>query len=397
MNLSIKHSDRFKPVDIGFLLFMFTVFLSPEIPVANQTIPAGIVGLLIWFIFSVFQLPIVRIARSYWFIFVCIFTNWTLIVSMQSLNSSIYSLQMSVYFLVGGLLLVAYAEARPFAFRRGLAFIAGLYAAALIISVWTGPFYKWQLLYYVRGDMLRAAGTSSDVNQAGGVAAVFTLLLVGSGRWRVGSISALGMVATASRSAGISLVVGAVTFLALLFMKGREKSSLVIAGGISATLAGAAIMAMVVTTGDLAGAFTPAEVMISSEERYNIWLSGLERWSEGSVFQALVGLGYHTASIFSSHNYFIELMIDIGLIGVVLFVLMIGVTFSYIRHSPGAVGALVVILTHNMTERFLQHPAMIVAYLLCVAAGRSLWAEISQRFQAEQAVDDLYGRRLLSE
>lgn len=353
-------------VDVGFFVFMAVVFLAPELPVAGTTIPPGFVGLFLWILLGALNLPVAQVTREPWFTAAAMFAVWAVMVSIQSPLASLYAYQQLVYFVPGGLLIRAYAVARPAWFGRLLTVVGSLYAAAIVISLWTGPFYPWQMGFFVRGDVLRGGGTSSSVNQAGGVAAVFAILMLGRGQRLAGLLCIAATFATFSRSAAVAFAAGAASLAVHHFVQGQEKRAFRLGGLLVVALVGMLLLSALQDSG-----FTTTRAAVDLESRLDRWRRGVELWQRGDDWQLLVGDGFQSETVITSHNYYIEVLADLGLIGLMLFGILAASSLWAARRSPAS-AALIVLLTHNLTERFLHHPAVIVTFLLCLAAIQAL-------------------------
>jgi O-antigen ligase len=396
--------------NLGFALFLILLLLAPEIPVpgfkAEVSVSPGAVGLVIWLMLGA-RLPLRAVLKMPLVLALVIFSVYTLVVSMNagSLVSIAYAAQYAFYGVLGGVLIPAYLLQRARQGRLGevwriLAWIGGIYLVGLVVSLWTGPFYPYQVgmfeKHYEGIDIPRGVGFSGSANAAGGVAAVlaafFLFLYRPSGRPKLmlAALSIAGVVATLSRSAILSTAVAMGLLVVLLVLQAvlvrgavRMRVPILPAALISLGL----VLGLVSFQQPLVAAawerlfLDPSQTDQDVEARFEKWQNGITAWGTKPLVEKAIGSGFRasesvasTGAYMTAHSAYIEMLNDFGLLGLLMFTAILAVAFlasvvrlfvrPYDHPSRFCLVGLTALMIHNLTQVFFYDVAIVTLLIL---------------------------------
>jgi O-antigen ligase len=266
----------------------------------------------------------------------------------------------------------------------------------------TGPLYAWQgdsqKLYH---DIVirRALGFSESPNLAGGIAAtlaLFSLLAYRPGRRILGPLCVAGLMVTLSRGAiaGFLLALTAITLgVAFRPLIGAPMSKMRTAISTRTVVLCAAVPLLILLLWSSLAIILPVAERLALDDAYrshdiemrlNLWQAGLRRWWNAySLPQQLFGAGlksggYSGGTYSTSHSLYIEILLDFGAFGLMLFMALLIVsmarfTCALIRRPNHlltfALAGLVALITHNATEVFLYDPSSVIMLILLLTCG----------------------------
>lgn len=405
--------------DAFFLLFLLLLLVAPKLPLSYLGLPDksslsfGIVGLIIWALFSPKHIAVVRYARAQletWFLAVFVFYALAVSFMLGGVVSVAYALQYFIYVLLGFFLFSNYINSlapsgRPRIFLSILNAVGIIFALGCIISIWTGPIYPHQVIFTARlwGELYiqQGVGFSENQNQAGGVLIFFaSLALFGSYKdnrvlkfWPFYVIF-LALLSTMSRSAVYSFLLSLSVWALLkltrvLGFSKINKRGLWIIFGIFLFCLGAISAWHTVRSYDhdlavaVAQGFDLSDEIFSADTsiRAALWQESISRWSDAGTINQVFGKGFRNSMTvdddawISAHNAYLVILGDFGIVGLALFLLPL--IFLMIRlagriltektdskFSDFAFVSLMGLLIHNMSEAFFYSPAIISITLL---------------------------------
>jgi hypothetical protein len=418
----VRHNDRCKSdvtlmdrPNLGFALFLALLLIGPSIPVPGLAVTASLspaaAGLVVWFMLAP-RLPVRAVLTMPTVLGLIGFSIYVLLVSMVSgrLISITYALQYTFYTVLGGVLIPAYLvhklrQGRELEAWRVVAWVGAIYAAGIIVSLWTGPIYSFQDAggkHYGSLLILRAHGFSESVNAAGGIAAlisVFYLFLYPPSRLQsavLASLSVTGLVLTLSRSAIVAFtlavcVLGALLVFRALFLRGKV-------GRLRLRLVPVGFVALVIVAG-IASYQQPMvaaawERLVLDQEyldrdvdtRLEHWSEGAERWANLSPAEQTIGAGFRGGAVhvsrgtfITAHNVYLEMLGDFGIIGLLTFLAVlaastIGATRLILLRPKESLArfcfcGLVILIVHNMTEVFFYDMATLIWLILLLTCN----------------------------
>lgn len=283
------------------------------------------------------------------------------------------------WLMLGSYLLCIAEHRQQKIFYRILMAFGLLYAAGVIVSIWTGPFYPHQVLWYKRmiyGFVIpRGVGFAEGTNMAGAVLLIFSALIgfqyEGKGRVIVLLIVLTGLCFTYSRAAIISFIVSVLGlwlcegFFSVL--KGRFeykmlfKPATLCCGLVAVYLIGSYIIpphtklkAIAVSFGISGASATSSAIKADRTDpvkadrtgpvkggrtgnnlvkqvkagRYKYWEAALTSYLEEVPLKKVFGRGFRQSSIISEygawetpHNMYLALLLDFGLAGLAIFMM----------------------------------------------------------------------------
>lgn len=428
--------------NLGALVFFVTLLIAPEIPLgsteggpARQTLSLASFGVATWMLLSFTHLSYPLSTRVVPTEVFCVFAVYSLVISSLSLRMGTVfgAVQYLYYALALGLLMPAYLYYRARQHRLPeffsiLGFVGAIYVLGILFSIWYGPIYPDQVGTAAKryNDLVisRAAGFSSGVNQAGGVAAVITAFYLfvyrQQSRWgtTLAGLAAIALVATLSRSAMLSFILALGAWAALVGVRslvyGRlprqsVRMIVVLLTVISATVClGAGFALVSAQAADLLKqtvyglGVDPTVGADHVGQRLAHWRKGIAAWTEKPLSAFVFGTGFRTSSIISnrsgayvsSHNSYVEILNDFGIVGLLLLGASILVALGRLakkivsaQDSPLANFCFVSLLTlasHCMTEVFL-YSIIIQSLLILILATTALETMPSRRSRPEAA------------
>lgn len=401
----------------GFFIFLTCLLIAPEVRIGDlfglpgrANVSLGLVGLIIWALLSPRHL--IKIKRIFYYTpayGLIVFSAYALVISFISCNviSIVYASQFFVYgFLAFHMVSGYFKEATE---HNQLSVIANIILSITIIvifgtvfSFFFGPIYPQQAFWFARKVddiwVQRAVGFIGNPNLA---AAILLMLIplslsisgTGANKWRSGVIL-LGMLAlliTISRSAILSGIIAFCIVVIIrcfrLFYIGRIRLKI-----IAFILLIIVIMLLIVcvlpflnlNTKYLLGVLSIGTDVGGIGERFAIWKSWFDTWKEVGLFHQLFGAGFRSGteiSIYGTfstpHNSYVEMLIDFGVFGLILFILpLIWTIFRALarliiyRQADVEIFMLIGLLAsaiHNMSETFFYSPnilSLIIIMLL---------------------------------
>lgn len=378
-----------------FIFFIFFLFLLifPKLPLSadGTSLNLAIIILFIWFGYNSLKFKSITYNKSIFLNLFIIFSIFFLITSLLSFKIVVLlnAFQFLVYVILFSLILNKYLHevqlANDFVTTASLINFVGLiYAIGSILSIFTGPIYPFQVGDNQRiwGQLIIQQGVGFGVNQ-NSVGGILVLLLIfcfffikTKYKYLQLLIYFLGILSTVSRSSFMSLVIGFLIYKIILFFKKRTLSKASIKNLLIFTLIFLALFFYFkVEYNDYYEVFKiglglgDIDIKDSEAGRFDAWSNSFSKWHEASFFDKLFGVGYKNSSeIFegkyiSSHNLFIQYLLDSGLLGFIIFFLSIFsfifnilrriFKFEYTHLHFYFLFSITSLLIHNFTETFL--------------------------------------------
>lgn len=421
---------------IGFSLFLVFLLIAPKIPIhiaggsERSSISLGFVGFIIWFLlcpnyllrFPKNKLPLPLIILVF-------FAFYVFLVSLMSANliSLIYSVQFLFYIVACSLFFKKYflkaksCDSIEVALR--IFFVVMLiYALGVLISVFTGPIYPWQTIYTLRpwgGMWIRqGVGFSEAQNMAAEILLIFAVAAIylyqGNSIKKTILIilSLAALFSTLCRSPIIAFLVAIVALLVLdfgyyLLLASKIKkwalvdTSYLLIGILIFTIIG--FSALIVNEQLFSAIFSGFNlgrdglVKADLAKRITIWIGGLLNWSSlnsvtaiifGRGFRSSMGIVSETGAWATSHNLFITILAEFGIIGLLIFILFFITSLlefcsvlikknNDVANSAARFGFVSVfaIMIHNLAGEFLYSPVLISMIILVVMLSYNMISE----------------------
>ena len=346
-----------------FFITMALLFLAPRLPAyilfpfspLRSSLSFGIVGLVLWGLFRLKYLRRIPHDIGPWPKVLILFAVYSLLISLPSfkISSMFGATQYLIYTFLSVMLLgnylsraVEYGEIRTVI--RILMIIAVIYAVGVIVSIWTGPIYPHQTLYIGRRwlgvSINEGVGFGVNQNSVAGVMIVFisaAVLLLRTSPFRrfiLVCLLVLALMVTVSRAGILGLVAGMIfmfipqilSWLMLRSLRARLLYSVALTSAFIVTM----LFIILQINPDkklslMEGfGFGGTSIIHSENARIYLWLMGFKFWSESPIPQAIAGHGFRNSAIMSleawvtSHNFFLSVLGDFGLIGLFLFLLL---------------------------------------------------------------------------
>ena len=274
--------------------------------------------------------------------------------------------------------------------------LAAVLAATLAVAQIVGAEGVFGELMDPTGSSGRASGAFADPNYFGTyLAAMIVLavacLIITDSAWLksllllVAGFLSISLLYTQSRGALVALVAGLV---ALAFTRSRRAGLLAVAGSLLAALLAYPIFAEW-RFGETSGGIADLSQVADTSGRTQAWLAGFELFASSPVFGVGLGRWQETASVdIVAHNWYVQVLAELGLVGFVMWALFIGATLvalSRVSRPARSVGlsVLVVWLAASLTLSpptlyRMTGPVLIVVAAACVAdwaRGRRSTAE----------------------
>ena len=287
-----------------------------------------------------------------------------------------------------------------------MAFVFFIYSFGVIISVFTGPFYPWQVQFYGRtwGGVLitQGVGFSGGTNGAGAMLIVINSFFWFAYRHKgklsliLAAISFLALLLAVSRGAVFGYIIG-VTFLYFLLIlrilvrPHNSKEELRIVIGISSLLVVTVFLLLIIVSVPKLNYFrslvlgfgiTGTEILDSDLlTRFDLWKAGIKAYLNNGFISQLIGKGFRNTDYVNElgawitpHNFYINSLDDFGIIGTTLFIVSFAIfiikAVSNILVSNGtkifkfSFVAIIGLINMNMTEVFFYSTTLIIMTLL---------------------------------
>ncbi len=200
----------------------------------------------------------------------------------------------------------------------------------------------------------------------------------------IGMIAIIGMVLIAfKRTALISLIVSILIYYTVLYNKKDTKKLRIAISLVGLFVAAILLYQYIVNT---TGNDIIAKLMMSKEDngskRLDVYASALTQFDQSGFFQKLFGIGYNgvrytyginiSGDNVSAHNDFIEVLCDYGIVGFVLYLIII---IRFVRlffvlkkrdsvYAPAMGAALGIFLTMSMLSHLLIYPTYYINLLI---------------------------------
>lgn len=408
---------------LGFAIFMLLLLVAPQIPIiipggiTESNISLGLIGLVIWFLlYCNRNFPSAQILRcdfriSHPLFWLIIFALYAFLISLISASvvSIAYSIQFLFYSVVLGFLMLKFSDSfsalHRLAAENIVMSIAVLFCIAIIVSAFTGPIYPHQTRWTVRnwgGAVIQqGVGFSESQNLAGPVVVFFLAfcIFMYSGKlWKKWCLLVLmfyALMTTLSRAIIISFIIALAlvygmdiikSFFSKMKIKQLSKQISFCMSGILVSLAFFILVNTFVYKSFIPALRTglgienkkshdPQRIALRDLNRrlYN-WKHGIGYWRSQSLIGKIFGRGFRasmdispdTKSWYCAHNVYINIIGDFGVIGLVIFVIMILKAFrdfiylSFTRGSEhiGKFGLLVLVglSIDNLTGPYFYSP-----------------------------------------
>ncbi len=387
-----------------FFLSLCMMFIAPRLPVAlfgisgpsKSTISMALFAFAIWVLLKPSRLIQFPKEAGKLPLFIIWFSIYSIISTLSSGNLSnlITSVQYFLYAYLGVMLLSHYLSAVINAGQfqtsmKIIVFISFVYAVGVIVSMWTGPIYPYQILDIGRnwGGVYLTQGVGFGVNANGvsGILAVFCCLVIVLYKEtkfkRAMTIVVLitSLFLTISRAGIIGFMLGMIFVATLIITRNiitgiKTRGNIYIRFGLSYTLICVllAIFMYFETKPNIKRSLLVGlglgntGIMEIESARTNTWKKGLENWQNGPTLEILKGRGFRgTASdeedyIATSHNFLIAALGDFGLLGTLLFFVSylwlllnaVGLVMTDNKVGTFGVWTFVSLLFLNMTDSF---------------------------------------------
>lgn len=413
--------------DFGFALTLALLLLAPGIPFGAGFVSVAGFGFVLWFLLSA-DLPLLRFLRVPSLLGLIGFAIYALLVSMANAKPGaiVYAVQFGGYVLLASMLLPAYLsdEGRRRNAWRIVAVIGGVYCIGLMVSIWSGPIYPWQAngWHKAYGDLqiARAMGFGESAGVAGGIAAVFACFAFFVYRRRERLVLPLivltlaSLLATGTRSA-IAAFLAAVIMLAILGavrpLLGSPVTRRAMTMRAGTIVLCAAVPLVIIAATPAFYSMTPAveRLVLDDHHRTNdiamrlsTWQEGLNKWAaRDEIAVQMFGAGFRSGGITArrgvydtSHNAYIEALLDFGVVGLLLFGSFLLVTMvrfaGGLMRRPGqrmlafAFTGLAVLVVHNGGQVFFWTPEVAVLMVLLLACGELALGEQPQHIIADR-------------
>lgn len=409
-----------------FFLTMVFMFIAPRVSASifgiggpsKSTISLALAPLLVWAVLNPSRLIQYPQNAGRLPLFIIWFSGFSILSTLLTgnLGNLVNALQYFLYAYLGVMLLSHYLQAAissdqlQTAIKMAL-FVAVPCALGVVVSVWTGPFYPHQVLEIGRhwqGVLLmQGVGFGVNANSVSGVLSWFNVLTISlyeaSGGKRAAVIGLLtcALFLTISRAGIGSFFLGMLAVMAFIFLdivinrrmsKGYFDRLIMLGAMFFCVVIGVALFALYKPTlgSSIAEGFGLGGTSIVGSEsgRISAWQRGIDKWVDSPLFEAVKGYGFRGSSsimenyIETSHNFFVSVLGDFGIIGLALFVISyvwllfkaIGLLMSSDKIGIFGTWSLVALLLQNMTETFFYgieyvFILTVTAVLLSVQAG----------------------------
>lgn len=425
---------------IGFSSFLVFLLIAPKIPIhiaggsERSSISLGFVGFIIWFLLCpnyLLRFPKKKLPLP--LIILVFFAFYAFLVSFMSTNliSLIYSVQFLFYTVACSVFFKKYFLKAKSCDSIGITLriffvIMVIYALGVLVSVLTGPIYPWQTIYTLRpwgGMWIRqGVGFSEAQNMAAEILLIFaaaaiylyhgdsikkTILII---------LSLAALFSTLCRSPIIAFLVAIAALLVLDFgcylllsfkIKKRalvDTSYLLIGILIFAIIAFSTLIVneqlfSAIFSGFNLGRGGSARADLA--KRVAIWTNSLVNWSSlnsvtaiifGRGFRSSMGIVSETGAWATSHNLFITILAEFGIIGLLIFISFFITSLleffsvlikrnNVVANSAARFGFLSVfaIMIHNLAGEFLYSPVLISMIILVVMLSYSMISERETR------------------
>ncbi len=387
-----------------FFLTLCMMYIAPRLPVAHfgisgpskSTVSLAIVTFVIWALLKPSRLIQCPKEIGKLPLFILWFSVFSILSTLSSGNLSniITAVQYFLYAYLSVMLLSHYISAAINAdqFQTSLkiiVFISFIYAVGVIVSMWTGPIYPYQVLDIGRNwggvHLNQGVGFGVNANGASGILAVFCSLVIvfykGTKFRRGLTIVVLitSLFLTISRAGIIGFMLGLI-FVGILIITrniiiGRKSMGNIFKRfGLMYTLICVvlAIFMFIETKPNIENSLLvgvglgDTNIMEAEIARTHTWRKGLDNWSNGPTLYAMKGRGFRGTSsarndyIATSHNFLIAALGDFGILGTLLFFVSylwlflnsVGLVMSDNKVGTFGVWTFVSLLFLNMTDSF---------------------------------------------
>jgi len=390
-----------------FGLFLTLLLIAPKlnlgVGIQSSTVSMGLFGLLIWALFNVSSFTNYTKNGTKTQFYLLFFSFYALAVSLASEKhvSMIYSIQYLAYVLLGVPLLSNYFSKCK---KRGelsipakiVSFIVFLYAGAVIVSVWTGPIYPGQTLWTARqwGGLYlqQGVGFSESQNEAGVVLAVcfaFVISFMKRGFFKktLSCVVVAALFLTLSRGSIYAFCTAIILLLLLSIIRGITIRGVVfnpLTVSLFFFILAVALIIVVAISGMDSKLIDSISMGISIggsafqhgfNARTELWMEGIQFWKVQNFLSQLFGVGFRNSVAVNaygqwsdSHNIYVEVLGDFGVIGLALFVVpMIAAVIQSAKRfletaSPFAMFvfmSVIALMVDGMTDTFLYSPIAI--------------------------------------
>jgi len=418
---------------IGFTLVLVFLFLAPKIPIqmipiqisggsVRSSISLGFLGYVIWFLICPsYLLKFSKRTIPLPIIFFNIFAFYAFFISLLSTNlvSIAYAFQFLFYVVIGSLFLSRYILKSRINNSIDISLkifftVMIIYAIGVLVSVFTGPFYPFQTIYTLRpwGNLWiqQGVGFSEGQNMAAEILIIFTaasIYLYQGNRFKkiiLICLSLSALISTLCRSPIIAFLVAILSLLFLEFVRvivfsGKIKKKIlssvfslilglffiIIIGGISLYIINKPLLTAIL----LGFGFGETDYFITDlNTRFSLWSRGLNKWnSTGSIIPCIFGNGFRssmgivskTGAWATSHNIFVTILAELGIIGFTIFISIFLISlleYSHIivKNKDINLGLLarfgfvsvLGIMIHNLAGEFLYSPISISMLILTI-------------------------------
>lgn len=416
-----------------FIVLLSAMLISPKLslPFAGLAdksgLSMGIFGLALY----VIARPGYLLRRKGWRYsfpvkWLLIFSGYALLISLVTLNPVLvaYAGQYLVYiwfsaFILGAYLRKAARMEQLHVVYKIIAWIGLVYALAVLVSLRTGPLYSHHAMDYGRlwGGVYiqQGVGFSDGPNGAASILIVlcsffmFKYRFLDRRAWIFSLAAVLALLATISRSAILSFLIGIAAWLVVegvrIFVHKKTLSRSAVfsfrsAGFVVLILSFLALVLLLNNSENFQAVLNSIARGFGINDEFGtfgtdvsirtaLWDQGLALWSGGSVFERFFGLGFRGSfsladgvAWITPHNAYIAMLGDFGLIGTFFFIAAVfwgalKMAVKYVKHSwreeeRAAFVALAGLIAHNMTEVFFYSPILMSMLVLMLTLGSFL-------------------------
>jgi O-antigen ligase len=215
-------------------------------------------------------------------------------------------------------------------------------------------------------------GWNSDLGFSAAVAAaIATALMLRRRTWWLGALVVFNSAVVVFSNSAATLVVLAVGLTVVVLMQGRW---------IAISVCGVAIVGAVIGVATLGGQgfidviFSLLKRSSTLTGRVNLWQATLEQWTQHPVLGAGAGVEPNLKALTTaihSHNGYIQVLFDRGVVGLIIFLMIIAmVAIRVLRARDAALaGALALVLTANLANDYFTYASLGFLLVLTCSYG----------------------------
>ncbi|RED65821.1 O-antigen ligase family protein [Cohnella lupini] len=400
---------------IWFLLFLLMAIVAPKISLSwivggNNSLSLGIIGLLGWLIFTKRgQIKVVESNQKYLLKIILCIGLYCLTISVFTLNivSILYSIQYFMYIFLSLLVYRRYlneiviSQIGMNTLVNILLVVGFISALGVFLSLAVGPIYASQVgaytIHWNGLNLTRGVGFYSSANFAGTFQMIFSLVGIFLQKYAtlrykklITFLIIVSLLLTFSRSAIFSFII------AFCFVYGIRLFSGLLNNNLKLKLKSALILILVINifvifvislylnkNSVILQGFFGEQFSNDLLSRTEKWNSGWSMWLEMSKTQEVLGVGFRnsmqinpiTGAWMTPHNFYIAFLIEFGLIGLALYLIIIISMFlrtclniynKFEQMNKFILGTFIALMIQNYSELFLYDPVLVSILILVI-------------------------------